>query len=246
MSERVRGAVNLIPTEVEPAIALDISAGDGLSTRMLEERRWRVYPTEYHPRRKGWTAVNLDDDLPFRSNTFDLVMMLEVVEHLADIPHILGEIARVLKPGGVAILSTPNRLNVTSRLHHLLSGFYKGRRAPLPYHYRVADGRNWHVMGLNDFHWMAHGFGLHLDALGNSKRKLKTQILAALMYFPIAAFSHFLYVRGVEDLTQRKINRELFRLMTSANCLINENIVMRFRKVGLGEAIDNHRDSRAA
>jgi SAM-dependent methyltransferase len=246
MSERVRGAVELIPSEVEPAVALDISAGDGLSTRMLEEGRWRVFPTEYHPRRKGWTAVNLDDDLPFRSDTFDLVMMLEVVEHLADIPHILQEIARVLKPGGVAILSTPNRLNVTSRLHHLLSGFYKGRRAPLPYRYRVADGRNWHVMGLNDFHWMAHGFGLHLDALGKSKRKLKTQILAALMYLPIAAFSHFLYVRGVEDPAQRKINRELFRLMTSANCLINENIVMRFRKVGMGEAVDNHRDSRAA
>ena len=246
MSQRVRGAVELIPSDVAPGVALDISAGDGLSTQMLEERRWRVFPTEYHPRRKGWTAVNLNDDLPFRSNTFDLVMMLEVVEHLADIPHILREIARVTKFGGVAILSTPNRLNVTSRLHHLLSGFYKGRRAPLPYHYRVEDGRNWHVMGLNDFHWMAHGFGLHLDALGRSKRKLKTLIFAALMYLPIAAFSHFLYVRGVADPEQRKINRELFRLMTSPDCLINENIVMRFRKVGVREAIDSHRDSRAA
>jgi SAM-dependent methyltransferase len=246
MSERVRGAVELIPREVEPGLALDISAGDGLSTRMLEERRWRVFPTEYHPRRRGWTAVNLNDDLPFRSTTFDLVMMLEVVEHLADIPHILREIARVMKPDGVAILSTPNRLNVTSRLHYLLSGFYKGRRAPLPYHYRVEDGRNWHVMGLNDFHWMAHGFGLRLDALGRSKRKLKNQILAGLMYVPIAAFSHFLYVRRVEDLAQREINRELFRLMTSANCLMNENIVMRFRKTGVGEIIDHHRDSRAA
>ena len=38
MSERVRGAVELIPSEVEPGLALDISAGDGLSTRMLEDR----------------------------------------------------------------------------------------------------------------------------------------------------------------------------------------------------------------
>ncbi len=246
MSERVRGAIELIPREIQPGLALDISAGDGLSTRMLEERRWRVFPTEYHPRKKGWTAVNLNDDLPFRTGTFDLVMMLEVVEHLADIPHILREIARVMRPEGVAILSTPNRLNVTSRLHYLLSGFYKGRRAPLPYHYRVEDGRNWHIMGLNDFHWMAHGFGLHLDALGRSKRKFKTRIFAALMYLPIAAFSHFLYGRGGEGVEQQNINRELFRLMTSADCLINENIVMRFRKVGLGEVIDHHRDSRAA
>jgi SAM-dependent methyltransferase len=228
MSERVRGAVDLIPRDIEPGMALDISAGDGLSTRMLEERRWRVFPTEYHPRRKGWTAVNLNDDLPFRSAQFDLVMILEVVEHLADIPHILREIARVMKPGAVAILSTPNRLNVTSRLHYLLSGFYKGRRAPLPYHYRVEDGRNWHVMGLNDFHWMGHGFGLELDAL------------------PIAAFSHLLYVRGIEDPEQREINRRLFRLMISADCLMNENIVMRFRKMVAREAVDHHRDTRAA
>ena len=246
MSQRVRGAVELIPSDVAPGVALDISAGDGLSTQMLEERRWRVFPTEYHPRRKGWTAVNLNDDLPFRSNTFDLVMMLEVVEHLADIPHILREIARVMKPEGVAILSTPNRLNVTSRLHYLLSGFYKGRRAPLPYRYRVEDGRNWHVMGLNDFHWMAYGFGLHLDELGRSKRKFKTRILAVLMYLPIATFSHFLYARSAESAEQRKINRELFGLMTSADCLMNENIVMRFRKIDSREAVDHHRDPRAA
>jgi SAM-dependent methyltransferase len=246
MSERVQGAVDLIPREMLPGIALDISAGDGLSTRMLEERRWRVFPTEYHPRRKGWTAVNLDDDLPFRAAQFDLVMMLEVVEHLADIPHILREIARVMKPGAFAILSTPNRLNVTSRLHYLLSGFYKGRRAPLPYRYRVEDGRNWHVMGLNDFHWMAHGCGLELDALGRSKRKLKTKIVAALMYPPIAAFSYLLYVRGIEDPGQREINRRLFRMMTSADCLMNENIIMRFRKMDAGEAVDHHRDTRAA
>ena|ERR1700683_953676 len=230
MSERVRGAVELIPAGLKPGIALDISAGDGLSTRMLEERGWRVFPTEFHPRRPGWTAANLNHDLPFKPLTFNLVMMLEVVEHLPDIPHMLGEIARVMKPGGVAILSTPNRLNVTSRMHYLLSGFYKGRRAPLPYRYRVEDGRNWHVMGLNDFHWMAHGYGLELDAIGHSKRKLKTTILAAMLYLPIAAFSYLLYVRGVKDLHQKEINRRLFRLMTSADCLMNENIVMRLHK----------------
>jgi len=246
MSERVTGAVNLIPRELRPALALDISAGDGLSTRMMEERGWRVFPTEYHPRRKGWTAVNLDDDLPFRSECCELVMMLEVVEHLADIPHILREIARVMKPGAVAILSTPNRLNVTSRLHYLLSGFYKGRRAPLPYRYRVEDGRNWHVMGLNDFHWIAHGCGLELEALGRSKRKFKTWLLAILMYLPIALFSHLLYVRGIEDSEQRAINRRLFKLMTSADCLINENLVMRLRKICPRETLDHHRDARAA
>ena len=43
--------------------------------------------------RPGWVAADLNYDLPFRGGTFDLVMMLEVIEHLADIPHALSEVA---------------------------------------------------------------------------------------------------------------------------------------------------------
>ena len=231
MSERVGGAIALAPAPAASSLALDLSAGDGLSSRMLAERGWRVVSTEYRTRKRGWVAVNLDNDLPFRSARFDLVMMLEVIEHLADIPHMIGEIARVMRPGGVAIVTTPNRLNVSSRIHYLLSGYYKGRRAPLPYKYRVADGRNWHVMGLNDLHWIAWGAGLRMDALGRSRRKPRARILAPLLWPFIAGFSWMLYVRRVKDPEQRRINRELLGFMTSASLLMDENIIMRFHKI---------------
>lgn len=237
MSERVRGAINLAPAPGQNSLALDISAGDGLSSRMLAERGWRVVSTERKTAHRGWVAADLDDDLPFRAAQFDLVLMLEVIEHLADIPHALGEVARVTRPGGVAIITTPNRLNVTSRIHHLLTGFYKGRRSPLPYRYRVQDGRNWHVMGLNDFHWMAYGVGLRMDRVGRSRRKLRAKIFAPPLYPFIAAASWMLYVRGVKDPAQRTINRELFGFMTSASLLMDENIVMRFRRVADNGAI---------
>ena len=197
---------------------------------MLIERGWRVVSTEYRTRNRGWVAVNLNNDLPFRPAQFDLVLLLEVIEHLADIPHALGEIARVTKPGGVAIVTTPNRLNVSSRIHYLLSGYYKGRRAPLAYKYRVADGRNWHVMGLNDLHWIAWGAGLRMDALGRARRKVRSRILAPILWPFIAGFSRILYGRP-KDPAQRKINRELLGFMTSASLLMDENIIMRFRKI---------------
>lgn len=230
MSERVNGAIDLAPSPAAGARALDISAGDGLSTTTLARRGWSVVATERRTKRSGWVAADLNDDLPFRDAEFELVLMLEVIEHLPDIPHALREVARVLKPGGTAILTTPNRLNAASRIHYLLTGFYKGRRAPLPYRYRVEDGRNWHVMGLNDFHWMAHGYGLKMDALGKSRRKLKAKLAAVLLYPFIAGISWMLYVRGVKDPAQRAINRDLFSFMTSASCLMDENIIMRFRK----------------
>lgn len=41
--------------------------------------------------------------------SFDLITCMEVVEHVADVPAFLGGIAKLLKPGGLLIFSTPNR-----------------------------------------------------------------------------------------------------------------------------------------
>jgi ubiquinone/menaquinone biosynthesis C-methylase UbiE len=46
--------------------------------------------------------------LPFASRTFDRVYCSEVLEHLVDPRAAVLEIRRVLKPGGVAVLSVPN------------------------------------------------------------------------------------------------------------------------------------------
>lgn len=46
------------------------------------------------------------------------------MEHLENFREVVREIYRVLEPGGVAIFSTPNILNLRSRLRYLSSGFY--------------------------------------------------------------------------------------------------------------------------
>lgn len=46
--------------------------------------------------------------LPFDSNTFDVALCSEVIEHVPDAGQLVSEIARVLKPDGRFYLSTPN------------------------------------------------------------------------------------------------------------------------------------------
>lgn len=46
--------------------------------------------------------------IPYRNETFDIVISCDVLEHLQNPLSLLQEIARILKPGGWVLLSTPN------------------------------------------------------------------------------------------------------------------------------------------
>src|SRR5438046_2777514 len=46
--------------------------------------------------------------LPFPHDQFDMVTSFQVIEHIADTESYLAEIWRVLRPGGIALLTTPN------------------------------------------------------------------------------------------------------------------------------------------
>ena len=58
--------------------------------------------------------LKLSHSLPFDGSHFDGVLSLEVIEHLVDQENYLSEIARVLKPNGIFVLSTPNKAAVSS------------------------------------------------------------------------------------------------------------------------------------
>ena len=47
--------------------------------------------------------------LPFGDGEFDLIVSFETIEHVPDPETVLDELARVLKPGGLLLVSTPNR-----------------------------------------------------------------------------------------------------------------------------------------
>jgi SAM-dependent methyltransferase len=65
-------------------------------------------------------------ELPFEAGTFDVVVNFQVIEHLWDQGQFVAECARVLRPSGVLLMSTPNRIT-----------FSPGRDTPInPFHTR--------------------------------------------------------------------------------------------------------------
>jgi 2-polyprenyl-6-hydroxyphenyl methylase/3-demethylubiquinone-9 3-methyltransferase len=53
--------------------------------------------------------ASLVEDLVAEGRTFDCVLCLEVVEHVPDVPAFLATSAKLVRPGGLMILSTINR-----------------------------------------------------------------------------------------------------------------------------------------
>lgn len=54
------------------------------------------------------SSTSLSKKLPYKDNYFDLVHSNQVIEHLYDLDIFISEIHRVLKPGGISIISTEN------------------------------------------------------------------------------------------------------------------------------------------
>lgn len=63
--------------------------------------------------------VGAGEHLPLPATQFDVVINLDVLEHVGDPDRVVGEIARVLKPGGACLTSAPNRFAFRDAHYHL-------------------------------------------------------------------------------------------------------------------------------
>jgi len=95
--------------------ALNVGAGLGSFSQLLEERGFDVVSTDVataaldllRERVRGTVVEASMTDLPFSERSFDAVVAGEVLEHIEEDRRALGEVARVLVPGGVLALSVP-------------------------------------------------------------------------------------------------------------------------------------------
>src|ERR1041385_1238715 len=109
---------------------LDVGSGAGELLRFIRARYdLRSFACDYTDRLmrvkdQPVAIVDLNSQpLPFEDNRFALVTCAETIEHLENYRQTIREIYRVLKPGGVAVITTPNILNLRSRVRYLNFGF---------------------------------------------------------------------------------------------------------------------------
>jgi SAM-dependent methyltransferase len=87
------------------------SPGLAISTKFAREVK-RYTPTHYYPDvtpgtiHQGFRCENLENQT-FPNESFDLVITLDVFEHIFDYRRAFGDVLRTIRPGGAHIFTTP-------------------------------------------------------------------------------------------------------------------------------------------
>jgi SAM-dependent methyltransferase len=118
-----------VPMLTSEGPVLDLGTGGGWNLAALgEDRVFGCDVSMAALRRAGDRSVLAADGalLPFPDRTFGAVVCTEVLEHVDDPAAVFAEIARVLRPEGVAYVTTPNYANVAG-LHKWIADRRSGR-----------------------------------------------------------------------------------------------------------------------
>ena len=218
---------------------LDVSCKEGDVLASLQHRRFALRGTNFEASGSDKNGLPIDygvdlrERLPYDDASFDVVLLIEVIEHLSDHQAALGELARILKPGGSLILTTPNVMRLNSRVHFMLSGYHKTKRRFIPFETPLNHAHRFHnyPIELPILYYLCKQNGLSLERLGHSKIKLYSRFLLATLGLPVLAYTWYtLWIRE-KNPNQRLENRKLLRWLCHPRLLMEDNLVLRLRKV---------------
>jgi SAM-dependent methyltransferase len=109
--------------------AIDLGAGSGLLALRMKALGWEVMGADKNASGFGaelpFQEVDLNDagfSKQLGEGQFSMVTAVEVIEHVEAPLSLLRNARRLLKPGGVAVITTPNVDSISARVKFLLTG----------------------------------------------------------------------------------------------------------------------------
>lgn len=232
--EAVQKVVDTLPR----GSLLDVGAGEGAFSLWSQERGFGVTAVEgateyFRPKTIPCVGGDLGKRWPFEDGQFDVVVSIEVIEHVENHYHFLRECCRVVKPGGRIVISTPNCHSIESRLNYFLTSH--DDCAPRPIDHLRPDIAMAHIHPL-PFPTLEFGLrreGFEIEHVTFNRRRKSATFLLPFVY-------PFLWWRTYRQLVLRehkphlrKQNRKLVRRMMDPGLLTGRVAVYTCRRRSL-------------
>ena len=193
---------------------LDVGAGTGdLISLLAAHFKVQSQACDYHTDRFPLNDVPIrqidlnKEKFPYADDSFDIISSSEVIEHLENYRDVLREMQRILKKNGLLVLTTPNVLNINSRVRYLVSGF-ANLFGPLPVKHDEVHSCGGHINPV-PFFYIAHALAdadftdiqLDIDKIQRSS------VLRFAFFWPIILFGWIKFMSR-ENRKHRTITKE--------------------------------------
>jgi len=218
---------------------LDIGSGHGELIEILRSKLNLISSAcDYTEKLMALKDVSVDvvdlnvEKIPYTDNQFQLVTCTEVLEHLEHYRETIREIHRILDTDGVFVLTTPNILNLKSRVRFLVFGFYN-LFGPLHFKESELHSAGGHINPIS-LYYVIHSLvdaGFKEFEITIDKRQGTSWFWMILLYLPIQLFSYV--IRRREKARYQTIdehNEKYVLHMNSIDILLGRTLVIGCRK----------------
>ena len=227
---------DLLQERCPSGTVVDAPCGSGAFTRRLAANAYTIHALDIDHlpavpvanQRVNAVVADMDEPLPYRTDSIDAVVSIEGIEHIRRPWDFLCECGRVVKPGGWLFLTTPNVSSLRSRWRWYWTGFHNKAKHPLD----EAHPQRRHHINMRSFpelRYMLHTNGFRIEQVATNRVKP-----VSWLYLPWAPV-HYLGTRlatrkGAKSPEHARQIREVVQQMTTIPVLFGESLILVARR----------------
>jgi SAM-dependent methyltransferase len=221
----------------------DLSAGRGYIAHLFEQTGARVIAFDLYPEQNRFFSgpvnkIDLQQPFPVETASADVALCCETIEHLPNQFFFFSETARILKPGGRLILTTPNTSSLRSRLSQfLMESEHYSAAAPNETNAftKWENSRNGYfgklfLSGILRLRTLAALNHLRLHGVHPTQRSSTSRWL--MVCYPMLYYFNRKVMRSQikKDPENEPVFRNIFKLNTSLDILLGKHLILEFSR----------------
>lgn len=221
----------------------DLSAGRGYMAQLFEDtgaivKAFDLFPDQNKFAKSTVSKIDLQQKFPIEDASIDIAICCETIEHLPNQYFLFQEVSRIIKPGGIFILTTPNSSSLRSRFSQfMMESEHYGAPAPNELNaFTTWEGSKdgyfskLFISGVLRLRTLAALNKLVLKKIHPTKRSSTSVLL--LFWYPVLYYFNWkaLAKQIKNDPTRESTYRTIFKINTSMDVLLGKHLIMEFEK----------------